>query len=149
MVLFLAGFFIGLVAALKLSHVTASFLSNQFEISEKALPLISLLLTFLVFFFAIRFISAFLEKILKTVRLNFINRTMGGLLSSLLAFAAMSIAMWYATELGFIDANSNSDSYAAPILSQYAPDIILLYEQVLPFMKGLLRDLTELFENIG
>lgn len=146
---FLIGITLGVIASLKLSFVTAHYLNSWLNISDAWLPLLSLLASFLIVFLLARFLANLLEKFLKSIQLNSMNKIIGGLLASGIAFSLISIGYWYLTELNFLkpDLTQNSRTYQASI--EIAPVIIQQISQVIPYMKGLLQSLDEMFSQFA
>lgn len=146
---FLIGITLGVIASLKLSFVTAHYLNSWFNISDAWLPLLSLLASFLIVFLLARFLANMLEKFLKSIQLNSINKIIGGLLASTIAFSLVSIGYWYLTELNFLkpELTQNSRTYQASI--EFAPIIIEQVSQIIPYMKDLLQSLDEMFNKFA
>ncbi|MCB9360475.1 MAG: CvpA family protein [Flavobacteriales bacterium] len=77
---------LGIWGGVKFSSVSAEYLSQLFDISEKLMPLISFAVTFIAIVIAVFTIAKLLQKVIKMVALGFVNR-IAGLVFGCLKFA--------------------------------------------------------------
>lgn len=68
---------IGVWGGIKFSSISAKYLSQLFDISEKIMPLLSFAVTFIVIVIGVFAIAKLLQKIIKMVALGFVNRLAG------------------------------------------------------------------------
>lgn len=147
MAFFFAGLFFGIFASLKLSTTTSMYLEQWFNIAPSWLPIISLVLTFLLVFILLRYVAHLLKKFLELLHLNFINQIVGGVLGAVLAFGVLSIGIWYLVESPLMKSTALTESNVYPYMAEFAPLFIDKVSNILPFMKGLLQDISELFDQ--
>ncbi len=89
-VLSLISIVIALVAAIKLSQVASLYLTDWFNIGSKYLPIIAFVLVFILVVGIVNFASRAIEGVFKTLQLNFINKTGGGLM-----WAVSLLSFWF------------------------------------------------------
>lgn len=77
---------LGIWGGVKFSYISAEYLSQLFDISEKLMPLISFAITFILIVIAVFTVAKLLQKVIKMVALGFVNR-LAGLLFGCLKFA--------------------------------------------------------------
>ncbi len=68
---------LGVWGGIKFSSVSAGYLSQLFEISEKLMPLISFAVTFILIVLVVFAIAKLLQRVIKMVALSFINKLAG------------------------------------------------------------------------
>ena len=144
----IAGFIIGLAAALKLSAFAAQKLSGTFNASGKWLPVVSFLLVFIVVVIAVRLGAKLLQRGVELVMLGWANRLAGIVLFALLYAILFSVFLFYAVQLKvFSDASisaSNVYSYIAPL----GPKVIDGLGVVIPWFRDMFDQLQKFFETV-
>lgn len=73
----LTALILGIWGAISFSSFIANFLINNFNFSDKYVPIISFALTFILIIIAVHFIAKLLTKLIKAVSLNFLNKITG------------------------------------------------------------------------
>ena len=127
---------IGIVAALKLSPITISFLQKVLKINPSITFVIGIALTFIAVMYAIRFIGAKLEQMLTLININFINKAAGGVLQGLFFATILAMTIGLFNKLNLI--------------SQETKDTSVTYvhlEKVPKISEGLLNTLKPVFSN--
>jgi len=147
MVFFLIALFFGVFASLKFNTILSDFLLNNFNIDGPFMPLLSLIITFVIVFSAIVWLSELLTKALKLILLNSFNRLFGGLLGAIAGAALVSIAAWYINGLSLIPESIINKSNTIGYSLSFAPFIIDKIGGLLPFMSNLFEQLEILFEQ--
>lgn len=82
----LAALILGIYGAVKFSDHTAGMLVSKFDMSGEYLPIIAFALTFIGIVVGIHFLARLVERLLKAISLNFVNRLLG-ILFNLLKYA--------------------------------------------------------------
>jgi membrane protein required for colicin V production len=104
----------GIWGGMKFSSISANYLSNAFEISEKVMPLISFAVTFIAIVLAVFAIAKMLQKIITMVALGFINRAAGALFGMLKFSLIMSVLINFSniinSQISFIDPEMKNTS---------------------------------------
>ena len=73
----LAALILGIWGAIRFSNFTYNILSNNFELKTQYLSLVAFALTFIVIVVLIHLFARLVERLLKAVSLNFLNRIAG------------------------------------------------------------------------
>jgi len=68
---------LGIWGGIKFSNLSANYLSKIFDVSDKMMPLISFVVTFILIVIAVFSLAKILERIIKMVALGFVNRIIG------------------------------------------------------------------------
>lgn len=113
---------IALLAALKLSPIVIDVIGGISNLNPTVNLVIGFVVTFFLVMLLIRFIGKQLENVLKTVKINFINKLAGGVLLSGLFALLVAGLLWFGDQLNFISDNAKEQSVSYPVLIQL-PDI--------------------------
>ena len=143
----LLGLIIGVMAAVKFSFIATAYLKEAINVPASLLPIISFVIVFLLVVFFIRVIAWLLEKILKVLALNFVNKLAGGLLWSIIVIFIFSTIIWFANKSNFITDSWKQSSQLYFYLEPLSPVVISLIGEVIPFFQGMFDSLDELFKN--
>jgi len=68
---------LGIWGAIHFASFVADFLINSFNMSDKYVPIISFAITFILIVIAVHFVAKLINKLIKAVSLNFINKLAG------------------------------------------------------------------------
>ena len=93
----LVGLIIGIWGAIRFSGFTVSFLTEQFSITTKYLPLIAFAITFAALVVAIHFIGILVEGIINLALLGVVNKLLG------VVFGILKMALIFSVILLLID----------------------------------------------
>ncbi len=74
---------LGIWGGIKFSSVSAKYLGEMFNISEKLMPLISFALTFILIVIAVFALAKLLERFIKMTSLSFVNKLVGAVFGTL------------------------------------------------------------------
>jgi membrane protein required for colicin V production len=91
----LAGLFLGVYGAIKLSDFTAEKLVQYVDVTKEWLGLIGFLVTFVGIVFGVFLVGRILNKALKLVALGFVNRILGLLFGTLKFALLISIGLYF------------------------------------------------------
>ncbi len=139
---------IAVLAALKLSPLVIRFIESTFAFSQMISFVIGFVVTFFVVMLGIRLIANQLENFMKFIRLNFINKFAGGLLSALILVSLFSGALWLTDELTVLPESVKSDSVSYPILEQIPQIIIGIFGGLKPLFIEFWELLRETIDSI-
>jgi membrane protein required for colicin V production len=142
-------FIVGLVAALKLSTVVASYLDDAVNISAKWLPFLSFALVFLLVVLVVRMIAALVESTIELAMLGWANRIGGILLYSLLYIVIFSIILFFATQMNFFEQQTLDQSVTYPFIRPVGPVVIDSIGTILPWFKDMFSELQEFFGRLS
>jgi membrane protein required for colicin V production len=105
---------LGIWGGMRFSSISAKYLSDAFEISEKVMPLISFAATFIAIVLVVFTLAKMLQKIITMVALGFINRAAGALFGMLKFGLIMSVLINFANiinaQISFIDPEMKNTS---------------------------------------
>ena len=145
----IAGFIIGLAAALKLSAFVAEKLSGTFNASGKWLSVLSFLLVFIGVVLLVRLGAKLLQSSIEMVMLGWVNRIAGILLFALLYAILFSIFLFYAVQLHIFSEDSIAASNVYPYIQPLGPKVIDALGTVIPWFRDMFSQLEKFFEGIA
>jgi len=90
----LVALILGIYIAINFSGLTAGWLTDNFDISEKYLTIISFIVTFIVVVVGVFMIGKVLEKFIDVLLLGFINKIAGGAFGVIKAAFLISVVLW-------------------------------------------------------
>lgn len=143
------GLIVGLVAAMKLSAVAASYLKTSINVSAQWLPIIAFVVVFLVAVLLVRLGAKALEKTVKIAMLGWLNRIGGVVLFVTLYSLVFSVALFYASKINLISAEAIQSSKTYNYISPWGPWAIDAIGSVIPVFKNLFKDLEEFFRSVS
>lgn len=144
----LAGLLIGLAAAVKLSAVTATYLSGTLNVGAKWLPVLSFLLVFIAAVMVVRLISAALQKTVELAMLGWANRIGGMVAYAIIYLLILSVALFYLEKIHLMADTTIAESKTYPYIRPLGPKAIGLMGMILPFLKDIFQQLSAFFENL-
>lgn len=95
-------FLLAIVSTLKLSTFTITAIEGLMPNTPKLAYIIGLLSTFFLVFVIITFIGRRVEGLFKKIKLNFINKLVGGIVTSLFFVLIFSTVVWFMNEARLI-----------------------------------------------
>ncbi|MBE7173692.1 MAG: CvpA family protein [Williamsia sp.] len=140
---------VGLVAAMKLSVVAASYLADSTNISARWLPVISFAAVFLAVVILIRFASALVQKAAEAVMLGWLNRVAGMVLYIGIYTVVFSVVLFYADKIHLLNSNAQASSFTYAYIRPFGPAVIEAIGFVVPVFKNMFHELEVFFEKIG
>ncbi len=138
-------FIVGLAAALKLSAVVASRLSENVNVSGKWLPVISFILVFLVVVLLVNLGGRFIQKTFEVAMLGWVNRIAGVILYILVYSIIYSIFLFYAVQLHIIKEGTIAASQVYPYIQPLGPKVINIIAGIIPIFKDIFAQLEHFF----
>ena len=111
--------------------------------------ILSFVFIFLITIYLFRMAIKFIEGILDTLLLGWINHLLGGLLYAFFVVFIISTFCWLANQTGLLKpalkAESKSYSYIEPI----SPKTIAIVSSYLPYCKDLIKKIESHLEEVG
>ncbi|UEG50503.1 CvpA family protein [Ferruginibacter lapsinanis] len=144
----IVAFIIGIVAAVKLSSVVATYLQNHTSIAGKWLPVISFAVVFLGVILLVRLGAKVIEKTFQFAMLGWVNRIGGIILYALLYTIIFSILLFYAEKIHLLDSSVTQASQTYPYVQPWAPKVIDQFGKVIPIFKGMFTALENFFSGV-
>jgi membrane protein required for colicin V production len=140
---------IGLVAAVKLSAVTANYLHNKANLSMQWLPLLSFALVMFVTILLVRLVAKIIEKTIDLALLGWANKLAGIALYILLYATVFSVILFYAVEMKIIEASTIQASKAYHYIQPLGPKAVNSIGFIIPTFKNLFLQLENFFTSIA
>lgn len=139
---------IGFLAALKLSATVSIVLLDKNVTAAKWAPIIAFISIFFIVVFSIRLLAKLTGKVLKTVKLGWINKMGGGLLYGLIFTLFFALFLWLATKMTIINNKASSNSKVYGIVTPFVPQFFNGLGSLLPFVKKSWEQLNIVFEKV-
>ncbi|MBK7149908.1 MAG: CvpA family protein [Bacteroidetes bacterium] len=140
----LAGWLMGLIAALRFSYMMVHALKGITHMEPKTLAIVSFVLMFLLVLLLLKLIAWFLEQVLKSFSLNLPNQIAGGILHGLIGLFVFTIFVWFLNRMDVFPKDLKRDSHAYEYVEDLAPRVIKATGKVVP----LVRDTFERFDEL-
>jgi len=145
----LVGLIVGVAAAMKLSVIVAAYLKDSVNISAKWLPFLSFLLVFIGILILVRIAAAALEKTMEFALMGWLNKLGGIVLYAALYIILLSVLLFYAEKLNFINTNTISASKTYVYLQPWGPKVMDTMGSVIPWFKDMFSELAKFFEAVA
>lgn len=145
----LAGLFIGMAAAIKLSASLAVYLQSHTSLSHTWLPFISFILVLAIVIVLMYLAGKLLTATTAAVSMGWLNKGAGALLYMLLYGLILSCCLFYLVEMNIIESKTIEQSQSGPLLLPLAPDIMKAIGHWLPFMKEMFEQLQDFFAGMA
>jgi membrane protein required for colicin V production len=140
---------IGLVAATKLSAITASYLQGTVNVSAKWLPVIAFIVVFLLASFLVRLGAKAIEKLAKIAMLGWLNKIGGVLFFQLMYVMVFSVVLFYGSRLHIISEEAIKKSVSYPLIQNLGPNVITGIGKVIPAFKDMFTVLENFFNSLA
>jgi len=143
----LAGWFIGIIAALKFSYLMINLLHGYVSLSPKALAIVSFILILVLVLLLMKAIAWSLEQILKAVSLNLPNQVIGGILHSLIGLYVLCVFIWFLNKLDVFPERQKETSHVYPYIANLAPRVVEVSGKIVPMVKDSFEKFDHLFSK--
>lgn len=143
------GLIVGLVAAMKLSAVAASYIKDSVNVSAKWLPIIAFVAVFLIAVLLVRLGAKALEKTVKIAMLGWLNRIGGVVLFVALYTLVFSVILFYASKINLISPQAIQASKTYHYIQPWGPWAIDSIGSIIPIFKNLFKQLEEFFLSVS
>ncbi|MDH7463852.1 CvpA family protein [Chitinophagaceae bacterium 26-R-25] len=148
-ILSVVGLIIGLVAAMKLSAVTAGYLKDSTNISVRWLPFISFIIVFIAVMLVIRLLASLITKTMEVVALGWANKLAGIVLYAVIYTIVFSVVLFYIQKVHIISDNTVEQSHFYGFIEPFGPAAINGIGKVLPWFKDMFAQLESFFDNVA
>lgn len=136
---------LGVIAALKLSAVTAKWLEGSVNVSAKWLPVLAFLLVFIVVVVVINLLAKMLEHTAEMVMLGGLNKV-GGILLYITAYLiCWSILLFYIGKTNLLTVKTMEQSFSYSLIAPWGPRFIDSIGAWIPALKDMFADLSRFF----
>jgi len=143
----LIAFFIGLVAAMKLSASVAVWLQDTTGTQSTWMPFIAFILVMAGVMLLIRIGAKMLEKAAQFVMFGWLNRLGGILFYAIIYTMFLSIVLFYADNMNLISDETIASSKTYSFIAPWGPKAIEAIGAVIPVFKGLFDQLETFFDG--
>ena len=140
--------FVGMLAALKFSHLVAEKLFDKQSSISPFIPLLSYVIVFTAVVLALHWLAGLMDKTLRTIKLGWANRIVGALLYALVVTFAWSSLLWLANKVALIKPETKQASLTYPYVEPFAPAGFAIIGAAIPMVKSAFGDLDRLFDKI-
>jgi membrane protein required for colicin V production len=140
---------VGLAAAVKLSAVLATHMKSALHTTNRWLPIIAFILVFVLVMLIIIWAGKLLDKLIKLVLLEWLNKLGGILLFLLLYLSIYSIILFYGTQSHIISKRTVEDSHFYSLIAPFGPAVIRFITGFLPYGQDMFKALEGFFGKIA
>ena len=144
-----AAFFIGIVAALKLSAVVAVYLKDSFESHSAWWPVIAFILVFLLVSGLVKMAARVVEKSLDVVMLGWVNKLGGFFLYAIMHTLILSVVLFYFDQVMHISESVKQQSKVYAYIEPWGEWMMNALGNLIPWFKDSFREMEEFFGNVG
>lgn len=139
--------FLGIIGALKFSHLAAVYLQQWFQITSIYVPFLSFLVVFIIILLLIKLIGKLIEKFLEFAQLGLINKISGVLLWTFIVTFIFSTLLWLTNQVNLLSPQLKTSSKCYSYLQNVAPWIIESMGKIFPVIKDSFFQLQNFFDQ--
>ncbi|HCL84481.1 MAG TPA: colicin V production protein [Chitinophagaceae bacterium] len=139
----------GLAAAVKLSAILATHMKSDLHLESRWLPVIAFVLVFVMVALIIRWAARLLEKLIRLVLLEWLNKLGGILLFIFLYLSVYSIILFYGTQAKIISKQALEDSHVYSLIAPLGPAVIRFISGFIPYGMDMFTALEGFFGQIA
>lgn len=143
----LVAFFVGLVAAMKLSAAVAVWLQHESGTRSTWMPFIAFVLVMAVVILLIRFGARLIEKAVRFAMMGWLNRIGGFLFYAIMYLLFFSIVLFFAKNLGVLSEETIGTSKTYNFVAPWGPRSIEMIGKLIPAFKGIFHQLEGFFDT--
>lgn len=140
---------LGIICALKLSHLLAEWFYKNNIITSGWGQLLSYVLLFILVVFIVRLIAKAIQSSFEAMMLGWVNKAIGGLLYAAMAAFAWSSVLWIGDHMHLFTTETIAGSKTYPYFSRIASWVCEQVGKLLPFAKNVFSDLQHFFEHVN
>lgn len=144
-----AGFIIGLAAALKLSAVVASYGVQSLGYGAKWMPFLAFIVVMLLVMLLVRLIAKAVQRSFEHVMLGWANRIGGVLLFAFIYATILSVIIFFLRQTKIISDETAASSLTYPFLKMLGPIVIDGIGKVIPVFQNVFSDLKQFFGKVA
>lgn len=144
-----AALFIGWAAAMKLSAVSAVWISEALAMPSKWWPVLTFIILLVVVSAFVRNLGKLVEKTAEDVMLGPLNRMAGFVVYAMLYLMLYSIVLYYIDRMGLIGAEVRQGSTTFGVVSTWGPAAVGTLGKLIPFLGDVFQELQRFFDGIA
>ncbi len=138
----------GFIAAVKFAPSTTQLLTDIFNYKSPLMYLAGFLLCLVVTILLIRMFAKFLEGVLKTAHINFVNKFFGGILLGSFLMLLLSQVFWLGEQANLITAENSADSKSYPYLRQMPDEAKKIADLLQPSFESFWEQSLEFIDEL-
>lgn len=142
-------FILGIIAALKLSELLASYLFEKGIVTSSWAQLLSYIILFVGVVILVRLLAKAVEKALEAVWMGWLNKLLGGMFYAFVSLVIISTFLWLGDAAKLLPAEQVAKSYTYPYTVALAPWVAEQVGLLWPMSKEVFADLDMFFNNIN
>ncbi|MCC7030853.1 MAG: CvpA family protein [Chitinophagaceae bacterium] len=139
----------GIILSLKFSHLLSDYLFEKNILRNQYTLLLSFILLFIGTIFLFRTLIRFVEGVLETFFLGWVNNLLGGLFYSFFVLFICSMFFWLSNKANLLNRQNKLDSKSYSLVEPLAPKTIAFVTPYLPFFKTLYNDVEMYLAKIA
>jgi membrane protein required for colicin V production len=143
----LVAFFIGLIAAMKLSAYVAVWLQSRTGEYSTWMPFIAFVLVMAAVMLLIRFGARLIERAVSFAMLGWLNKLGGIVFYAVMYLVFFSIVLFFAKGMGVLTDETVKDSKTYAFVAPWGPRSIEAIGRIIPVFKGLFDQLETFFDG--
>jgi membrane protein required for colicin V production len=143
----LAGWFLGIVMALKFSYFATKFLKNLFDLGPQAMAIASFICVFVIVLGFMRLLAYILEEILKSFSLNLVNQLIGGAIYMFISVYVFAVLIWFTGKMDIISASQKKSSHTYAFVESLGPQVIYYTSGIVPAFRNAFNQFEELYKK--
>jgi membrane protein required for colicin V production len=141
----LAGWFLGIMFALKFSYKAVALLQGFAHLSPKVLAIIAFVSIVILVLLLMKLIAWGLEQILKSFSLDIWNQIAGGIIHSLIGLYVLCVCIWFVNRLEVFPDEQKKTSHVYPYVENLAPQVVDVSATIVPMFGDIFDKFDELF----
>ena len=139
---------IAIMAAMKLSPLMIGVLDGMLSWDPRLIVILGFVLTFIIVVVAIRFIGKSIEKMMQSLKINFVNKIAGGALMSLVFATAFSCIVWFMDEVRLLSPETKEQSITYELIEPIPRGAAALGKSVKPFFQNFWNKTADAMDRI-
>lgn len=147
-VISIIAFILAIIGSFTLLQWGMDLLSENFNINSQLLPYISFVLIFIGIIFIVNLLGKVAKKLVELVLLGPVDKMAGAIVSLIKWSFGVSIIIWLTDSFGIGLFDSwKEDSVLYPYFLSFAPLVVDLFSQLLPFARDLFDSIKDLLKG--
>jgi membrane protein required for colicin V production len=140
---------LGIICALKLSHLLAEWFLKNGIITSGWGQLLSYIILFIVVVFLVRLVAKAIQTSAEALMLGWVNKAIGGFLYACMAAIVWSSLLWIGEHMHLITPETIAASKTYPYFSKLMPWLCEQVGKLLPFAKNIFSNLQHYFDQVN
>lgn len=148
-VFYAVSLFLGFIIAVRFTPDLTLFLSDIFNYESVLVFVLAFIICFGLTILFVRMLGKTLEEILQSAHINFINKTIGGIVMAMLYVFFLSMLVWFVDKSDLIGHQTKKESNTYEILTDYPAEMGRLWKKSLPFFEKMWDEAIDTFNKMN